>query len=78
MSETGAAEQQLREQVIGALTAARVSQAEACRRLGCSTKHMNMMLTGKSTLNLAWAERILGLCGKRVVVTVRRSPGRRT
>lgn len=78
MSETSTAEEQLREQVIGALAVARISQAEACRRLGCSTKHMNMMLTGKSTLNLAWAERILSLCGKRVVVTVKRSAGRRT
>lgn len=78
MSGYDTPEEQLRTHVRVALAAAHVSQAEACRRLGCSTKHMNMMLTGKSTLNLAWAERILSLCGKRVVVTVKRSARRRT
>lgn len=71
--QTETAEEQLRTQVRAALSTARISQAEACRQLGLSTKHMNMMLTGHgATLTLDWAERILGLCGKRVVVTVKR------
>jgi hypothetical protein len=50
---------------------------EACRQLGLSTKHMNTMLTGHgATLTLDWAERILGLCGKRVVITIKRRPRR--
>ncbi|MEV5264787.1 helix-turn-helix transcriptional regulator [Streptomyces werraensis] len=66
------AEHQLREQVVNALRAEGISQAEVCRRLGCSTKHMSHMLTGKAPLSLWWAERILTLCGKRLVVGVRR------
>ncbi|MGV9278097.1 helix-turn-helix domain-containing protein [Streptomyces griseosporeus] len=66
------AEAQLRAHVRTALATARISQAEACRRLGVSTKHMSQMLTGAAPLTLGWAEQILALCGKRVVVNVRR------
>ena len=62
------AEEQLRTHVRAALEAANLSQAEICRQLGLSTKHMNMMLTGKATLTLEWAERIVDLCGMRLVV----------
>jgi len=65
---TGTAERDLRIQVRAALDTAGISQAEACRQLGLSTKHMNMMLTGKATLTLEWAERIVDLCGMRLVV----------
>lgn len=65
---TGTAERDLRAQVRAALDTAGISQAEACRQLGLSTKHMNMMLTGKATLTLEWAERIVELCGMRIVV----------
>jgi len=65
------AEEQLRVHVRAALEAAGLSQAEVCRQLGCSTKHMNMMLTGKSTLTLTWAEGILGLCGYSLVIGTR-------
>lgn len=64
------AEHALRAQVRAALAATRISQAETCRELGLSTKHLNMMLTGKATLTLEWAERIVALCGKRVEVLV--------
>lgn len=67
-----AAEEALRTQVRAALAKARISQAEACRQLGCSTKHMSQMLTGRATLTLAWAERILSLCNLRLVVSTRR------
>lgn len=66
---TGAPET-LRSQVRAALTASPVSQAEAARRLGLSAKHMNQMLTGKAPLTLAWAEKILALCDRRVEVRV--------
>ena len=66
------AEDDLRTQVRAELAKAKISQAEACRRLGCSTKYMCQMLTGAAPLTLAWAERILALCGKRVVIDVRR------
>lgn len=68
------AEDDLRAHVRTELAKAKISQAEACRHLGCSTKHMNQMLTGAAPLTLTWAERILALCGKRVVITVRRKP----
>lgn len=65
---TGTAERDLRTQVRAALDTAGISQAEACRELGLSTKHLNQMLTGKATLTLDWAERIVELCGMRIVV----------
>jgi hypothetical protein len=68
------AEDDLRAQVRAELGKANLSQAEACYRLCCSTKHMNQMLQGHAPLSLSWAERILALCGKRLVITVRRAP----
>jgi plasmid maintenance system antidote protein VapI len=68
------AEDDLRTHVRTELTKAKISQAEACRQLGCSTKHMNQMLMGHKPLSLDWAERILALCGKRLVIDVRRRP----
>jgi plasmid maintenance system antidote protein VapI len=62
------AEDQLRSQVRAALERTRISQAEAARQLGLSTKHMSQMLTGRATLTLDWAERIVALCGMRIVV----------
>jgi transcriptional regulator with XRE-family HTH domain len=51
-----------------ALDGAGISQAEACRRLGLSTKHLNQMLMGKVHLKLSWAERIFALCGQSLVI----------
>lgn len=62
------AEEQLRTQVRGALADANISQAEASRQLGLSTKHMCHMLTGKATLTLDWAEKILALCGQGLLI----------
>lgn len=67
---SGAAQESLRVQIHAALDAARISQAEACRELGVSTKHLNQMLSGKAPITLEWAERIAGLCGRRVVILV--------
>lgn len=58
----------LRAQVRTALDEAGISQAEAARRIGLSTKHMSQMLTGKATLTLGWAEKILALCGQRLEI----------
>ncbi len=66
------AEEQLRTHVRAELAKAKISQAEACRQLGLSTKHMNMMLMGHAPLGLDWAEKILALCGKRLVIETRR------
>lgn len=68
------AEDDLRTQVRTELAKAKISQAEACRRLGLSTKYMCQMLTGAAPLTPTWAERILALCGKRPVIVVRRQP----
>lgn len=64
------AEDTLRAHVRAALRNAGISQAEACRQLDVTTKHLNQMLTGKATLTLPWAEQILGLCGERLVLDV--------
>jgi plasmid maintenance system antidote protein VapI len=69
--EPPTAEEQLRAHVRAALEAAGLSQAEACRQLGVSTKYLNQMLTGAATLTLTWAEGILGLCGHSVVIGTR-------
>ncbi|MFD8667057.1 helix-turn-helix domain-containing protein [Streptomyces microflavus] len=61
-------ERDLRAQVKAALTTARISQAEAARQLDLSTKHMSHMLTGRATLTLDWADRILTLCGMTLAV----------
>lgn len=64
------AETILRAHVRAALRNAGLSQAEAARTLGLSAKHMCQMLTGRAPLSLAWAERILALCGMRPVITL--------
>jgi Helix-turn-helix. len=67
------AEDELRALVNDALRAAGMSQAEACRRLNVSTKHLNQMLKGRAPLSLAWAERILAAAGRDLrIATVRR------
>lgn len=65
-----AADAQLRAQVKAALALNGLSQAQAARSLGLSNKHLNQMITGRAVLTLAWAERILALCGMRIVVSI--------
>lgn len=69
-----AAEDALRTRVRAALAAARISQAEACRQLGLSTKHMSHMLTGRAPLTLDWAEQIVALCDMRIEILVLTGP----
>lgn len=68
------AEDCLRQQVRSALGYAGISQAEAARQLGLSTKHMSQMLTGRATLTLGWAERIAALCDMRIEVLLLTGP----
>jgi plasmid maintenance system antidote protein VapI len=63
-------EQIIRSQVRAALERAHISQAEASRRLGLSTKHTNQMITGRAPMPLQWADRILALCGMRLVIGI--------
>jgi len=51
---------EVREQIRLALRIADVSQAELCRRLGLSEKHVSQMLTGRAPISLDMAERMLG------------------
>ncbi|MGW6578910.1 helix-turn-helix domain-containing protein [Streptomyces globisporus] len=69
-------ERDLRAQVKAALTTARISQAEAARQLDLSTKHMSQMLTGRATLTLDWADRILTLCGMTLAIAAFPDTGR--
>lgn len=69
--EAVTAEDDLRALVRASLAAGRLSQAQASRDVGLSTKYMSQMLTGRAPLTLDWAEKILARCGKRVVVTTR-------
>lgn len=70
------AEAVLRAHVRAALRNASLSQAEAARQLDVSTKHLCQMLTGRAPLTLGWAERILALCGQRIVIDVQGAPPR--
>lgn len=76
MIQSSAAEDQLREQTRAALQDAGISQAAAARELGITAKHMCQMLTGRQTLALGWAERILALRGRRIAVTTPRRRAR--
>jgi len=64
------AEEALRVQVKQCLASAGISQARAAATLGMTAKHMSQMLIGRSTLTLGWAERIVELCGHRLLITV--------
>lgn len=64
------AEDILRALVRAGLRNAGLSQAEAARRLGVSTKHLCQMLTGRAVLTLGWAEDLLSLCGLRLTLDV--------
>ncbi|MFJ3984380.1 helix-turn-helix transcriptional regulator [Streptomyces fungicidicus] len=57
-----------------ALTTAGLTQAEAARKLGISTKHLHMMLSGRSTLSLARAEQLLALCGQKLAIHLKEQP----
>lgn len=57
-----------------ALQTAGLSQAEASRHLGLSTKHLNQMLTGKAPITVPWAQRLLDLCGWRLMVALEHGP----
>lgn len=58
----------LRNLTRATLADAGISQAEAARLLGLSTKHMSQMLTGRAVLTLGWAEQLLALCARRLTV----------
>ena len=58
----------LRVQVRASLESSGRSQASVARELQVSTKHLNMMLTGKAKMTLWWAARIIRACGMRLVV----------
>lgn len=65
-----AADEQLRTQTRIAVQQSGISQAEICRQLGVSTKHLSQMLTGQAPLTLMWAEGILALIGMQLTITV--------
>lgn len=64
------AEGALRTEVRAALKAAGIRQVAAAAQLGVSEKHLSQMLTGKVSLTIPWAERILALCGLRLVIAL--------
>lgn len=64
------AQERLRKRVRAALRHTGISQAEAARHLDVSAKHMSQMLTGRGTLTINWAERILSVCGMKLVIVV--------
>jgi transcriptional regulator with XRE-family HTH domain len=70
MGERSAAEDALRALVRGAIQGAGLKQKFIAERLGVSEKHLSQMLTGRAVLTLDWAERILALAGKRLVIDV--------
>lgn len=61
----------LRGEVRFCLDGARISQVEAARTLGISTKHLSQMLTGKAPMSADWAEKITQLCDRELIVVSR-------
>lgn len=70
------AEEQLRTQVRAALKACGLKQIWIADKLGISQKHLSQILTGRVSLTLDWAEKILTLCGgARLLLFVTIPPG---
>lgn len=68
------AQEQLRTQVRDTIKACGLKQIWIADQLGISQKYLSQILTGRVTLTLTWAERILALCGKRLVIETRTAP----
>lgn len=64
----------LRLEVRDCLKAAGLSQAQAARTLGISTKHMSQMLMGKAPMSIVWAGRIAGLTDRELLILSRHKP----
>ncbi len=64
------AEDQVRAAIRGALDVAGITQTELARRIGMSQKHVSQVLTGKTGLSLALADRMLAAIGSRLRMTV--------
>ncbi|MDX3587333.1 helix-turn-helix domain-containing protein [Streptomyces europaeiscabiei] len=60
----------LRDQIRATIKATGLKQIWIAQQLGISEKHLSQMLTGRVTLTLDWAQRIAGVCGYKVTVTV--------
>lgn len=69
-----ATQHQLRVLVRKEVASAGLSQSELSQRLGCSTKHMSQLMTGKSPLTLNWVEAILRQIGKHLELDVADDP----
>lgn len=65
-------EEALRFEVKECLLDADLSQADVARALGLSTKHVSQMLTGRATLSLYWADEIVKLCDRELLIISRR------
>ena len=66
----------LRTEVRSCLDGAGINQAAAARELGVSPKHLSQMLAGKATLTLEWAQNLLSLTGRELVIRSRRRKSR--
>lgn len=64
------AEDMLCFQVRAAMKVRGITQVEAAKRLNVSHSHLARMLGGETSLHLHWAERILTMCGMRLVIGV--------
>lgn len=65
------AEGTLLEQVQKVVKASGLKQKWIAQQLHTGEKHLSHLLNGRVTMTLAWAERIVNLCGMELVVAVR-------
>ena len=65
----------LHDQVRAVVKASGLKQTWMAERLGVGEKHLSQLLTGRAVLTLEWAERILGLCGMDLEVSIRPRQG---
>jgi len=62
-------------EVRAAVAASGLTRASIANQLHVGNKHLSFLLTGRARMSVEWAERILGLCGLELVLTVRPRDG---
>lgn len=65
-------EKAMRGEVRDAITLAGYTQVSVAEKLGLSQKHLSAMLTGKVTMSVLWAGRIMDLCKRELLISSRR------
>lgn len=63
-------DQVLRDQIREKLKEAGVRQIDAARILGYTPKHISWVMTGRTTMTIEWASKLLDLCGYQLEIRI--------